>query len=290
MIEISAFAKINLFLDIQGKRADGYHDIISVMQSVDWCDKLRIEKNTQKKIILVCSTPDIPTDERNTVYKAAKLFLDKAGLREGVSITLDKHIPHEAGMAGGSADAAATLKGMNRLFGAPFSVEELLSMGKSIGADVPFCLVGGTRLVEGIGEKISDFPIAPPCYILCAKEGDGVSTPVAYRTLDTKYGNFEHYQPRWDLLKKLSDSFSEGKHEKSLFNIFENVVESERPLVTLLKKTMYEHGALVAMMSGSGPSVFGVFDDLSLAQKAESVLKKSGTVCRVCKPLCAIDE
>ena len=191
MIKRSAFAKINLFLDIEGLRPDSYHNIISVMQSIDWADQIQMEKNTSGDILLSCSDPEIPSDQRNTAYKAAQLFFSTLQENSGVNIFIEKNIPHAAGMAGGSADAAAVLLGLNELYGEPFSREKLLGLGAKIGADVPFCMVGGTAITTGIGDNIEQIAPLSSCYIVCAKKGEGVSTPRAYSALDQHFNTFQ---------------------------------------------------------------------------------------------------
>ena len=287
MIERSAFAKINLFLDIEGLRPDNYHNIISVMQSIDWADKIQIEKNTSKEIMLGCSDSEIPSDHRNTAYKAAQLFLSTLQENSGVKIFIEKNIPHAAGMAGGSADAAAVLLGMNELYGEPFSREILLNLGAKIGADVPFCMVGGTAITTGIGDRIEQIPPLSSCYIICAKKGEGVSTPRAYSSLDQRFNYFRNYTPHTEKLKILQRGIQSANLEdiaEGAYNIFESVVEHEHPFVSLIKKSLSDHGAIVSMMSGSGPSVFGIFQDQSNAQKALDELCAMGATAKICRP------
>lgn len=289
MIERLAYAKINLFLDIKGMREDGYHDIVSVMQTVDWADKITLDKTDSTGIHVTCSDPSIPIDQRNTAYKAADLFFSRLQKNEmGVRIHIEKHIPWTAGMAGGSADAAATLWGLNDLFGSPFSSTELLKIGQCVGADVPFCLVGGTKKLGGIGERIESFPSMPPCYLVCAKQGEGVSTPIAYGALDEQYNNFPYDAVRYYRLNRLQQAFGHGSLlglPDGLYNIFEEPIERMRPSVSLLKRTLLDTGAIAAMMSGSGPSVFGVFEDLETASAALEVFRRLDAVCEICRPI-----
>ncbi len=290
MAEVFAYAKINLFLDIEKKREDGYHDIVSVMQTVDWYDILNVRKNTEnkKEITLICENADIPTDETNTVYKAASLFLKKIGTSDGMDITIEKNIPHAAGMAGGSADAAATLRELNRMYGDPLSNNELLLLGKQIGADVPFCIAGGTMLTTGIGEKMIPLSPLPPCFLVCAKLGEGISTPKAYSALDTKHRDFRDYsvhQKQFNALEGALKNQNIFALPSGLYNVFEEVAETERPAVSLLKTSLLKNGALGAMMSGSGPSVFGVFNDQVTAERACLDLASLGAVCKVCTPI-----
>lgn len=289
MIERFAYAKINLFLDIKGIREDGYHDIVSVMQTVDWADKITLDKTDSTGIYVTCSDPTIPIDKRNTAYKAAELFLSRLQKSEmGVQIHIEKHIPWAAGLAGGSADAAATLLGLNDLFAAPFSDAELLSIGRCVGADVPFCLVGGTQKIGGIGEKIDPFPLMPACYLVCAKLGEGVSTPTAYMALDEQYNNFPHDSVKYDKLNCLREAFGQNsllRLPDGLYNIFEEPIERMRPSVSLLKSVLMDAGAVAAMMSGSGPSVFGVFENMEIASMALDALRRLGAVCEICRPI-----
>lgn len=292
MIELSAFAKINWFLDIENKRDDGYHNIVSVMQTIDWCDKIGIEKIDGPEIQISCFNASIPTDGRNTAYKAAALFLDTIEKCDGVHISIEKNIPHAAGLAGGSADAAAVLRGLNRLYDNALSEQELLAMGAKIGADVPFCMIGGTQLTTGIGDKMSSFPSTPPCFFVCVKDGEGISTPKAYAALDQKYNDFKEYRPRYERLSALRNAFdceSLSMLTSGMFNVFEQIAEQEHSSVKKMKQILMENGAYVAMMSGSGPSVFGVFGDCDSADRACAVLKRMGATCKTCVPISGIE-
>lgn len=288
MVEINGYAKINLFLDIQSKRLDGYHNIISVMQAIDWHDKIKISQTDCSGIKLQCTEHEVPVDQKNTAYKAASLFLDAMQSSCGVNIVIEKNIPLAAGLAGGSADAAAVLIGLNELFGHPLSNENLLLLGGKIGADVPFCMTRGTRLTTGIGDKIESFPAISNCFIVCAKMGDGVSTPQAYRCLDEMYDDFANYRPRQEKLLTLSKAIEACDLEllsQGIYNIFERPVEEARPFVTSLKKLLREYGAKAAMMSGSGPSVFGIFSDKAAAKQACNALCDFGAKARICVPV-----
>lgn len=293
MIERLAYAKINLFLDIEGIRQDGYHNIVSVMQTVDWVDRILLDKADCAGIHVTCSEPSIPTNRNNTVYKAAELFLEKVKCDTGLRIHIEKHLPSEAGLAGGSADAAATLSGLNELFGNPFTAKEILSIAKRIGADVPFCLLGGTQKTTGIGDVIEAFPPMPSCYIVCAKMGAGVSTPQAYRLLDQAHDGFKAYCPRYDRLEHLSSEFKRASLDEltdGIYNIFESAIEASHPTVHEIKQFLLSMGANAAMMSGSGPSVFGIFQERSTAEAACLALKNKGAVCQVCRPIQITNE
>ncbi len=279
ILQRDAYAKINLFLDIESKRADGYHNIISVMQSVSLCDTVTVEycESEDKSIEISCDDASIPLGEKNIAYKAANLFLNSGK----VKIHIAKRIPAEAGLAGGSTDAAAVLTLLNELTGNKKTADELLSIGAKIGADVPFCIAGGTKLSLGIGEKLSDFKPLHECYIVIAKMGDGVSTPKAYSMLDCMFDNFENYRPRKDLLKLLEKE----NNVSGMFNIFESAVIPSRPAVQKIKDILCENGADISMMSGSGPSVFGIFSSKEQASAAKDTLVGMGAIAHLCEPV-----
>ena len=290
MITKKAYGKINIFLDIDSRKSNGYHNIKSIMQTVDWYDTVKVQKNSGREIVIKCNTPDVPCDSSNIAYKVAKAFLDKIGIHCGITVEIEKNIPMAAGMAGGSADGAATLEALNELLGFPLTFEELVSLSKNIGADIPFCLAGGTKLISGIGEIIEtvegDFP---DCYILCAKRDCAfVSTPSAYKKLDEIYGNFSKYSYHQDLLKCILDGIKESRIENvasSMYNIFEEVSSGAEAKIEQIKSTMIKCGALGAMMSGSGPSVFGIYSNKQNAEAACNALTNMGIRARVCKPV-----
>ena len=287
MITEKAYAKINLFLDIVKKREDGYHDIASVMQTIDWYDLVEIEKNVTGEIKIEINDSNLPCNSDNTAYRAAKLFLEAVGETSGLKIALKKNIPIAAGMAGGSADAAAVLRGANRLFDFPLSNEQLLALAAKIGADVPFCVLGGTKGAFGIGERMKVLEPCPDCFIVCAKLGEGVSTPAAYRALDERYGDFIAYQwheKEWDAIMESLRAKSVSACCEGMYNVFEETVSAFRPDVVTLKQVFSDHGG-VAMMSGSGPSVFAVFQNAVMAEKACTKAKELGAQARVCRPI-----
>ena len=289
MIFEKAYAKLNLFLDVESKRSDGYHNIVSIMQTVDWCDDIYIEESVSDEILLFCDSSEIPDGKENVAYRAAAKYLEAISEKKCVNIEIRKQIPASAGMAGGSADAAAVLRGMNRLFGNRLSEKELLTLGKSIGADVPFCILGGTRIVRGIGDEV--FPCEqdfPKCLVVCAKLGEGVSTPEAYRLLDKKYDDFKNRRINDRALQGILDSMKLQDAKAAshgFFNIFEETIEALRPSVSEAKRILLENGAFSAMMSGSGPSVFGLFHDATEAQSAWKALSEKGAKARVCRPV-----
>lgn len=272
-MELNAYAKINLSLDIVGRREDGYHTVDMVMQSVSLCDRVRVTLNDCGEIHLTCSKPHIPLDGRNTAYKAAQLFLDTTGLPFGAEIHIEKHIPDQAGLGGGSADAAAVLRAMNRLCTEvlgeePLNTAELLYLGMRIGADVPFCVQNGTRRCGGIGEIM--VPLAPmePCTLVIAKPELCVSTPEAYRLVDQAPDSGVRYT--YNVMRAL-ERRDLSAVAQGLGNRFEDAMQ--HPQVLKLKQCMLRNGALNAMMTGSGSAVFGIFDDEAAANRAVDALK-----------------
>ena len=290
-----ANAKINLYLDVVGKRENGYHNIDSIMQTVSVCDLVGIDfrPGTHTSILLRASgNSQMPTDCRNLAWRAAELYLSKTGQTGEVQISIEKHIPMAAGLAGGSSDAAAVLRGLNRLCGNRLSFFELSALGATLGADIPFCLMGGGARVGGIGEVLE--PIAPMrgCFLAVACMGEGVSTPWAYGRLDELYHDFAGRTADSARCERLIGSFANGsvlQNADAFYNIFEDAVPAERPSVDVLKQRMQKNGALCAMMSGSGPSVFGVFATQEEAILAVEELRKIGADAFVCHPTRAYD-
>lgn len=273
-MRLQAFAKINLGLDVLGKREDGYHEVRMIMQTIRMYDQLDMRKSVEPGIHLTTNKKYIPVDENNLVWRAAKLMMDTCGIIEGVSIHLHKVIPVAAGMAGGSSDAAATLVGMNRLFHCGLSKEKLMELGVQIGADVPYCVLRGTALAEGIGEKLTVLPPMPDCWILIGKPGISVSTKYVYTTFDL---NTDTVHPDIDGMKKaLEDGNLYGITER-MGNVLQDVTIPAYPEVERIKEQMKTLGAVNAMMSGSGPTVFGIFDNEEKAQKACQKLRESGS-------------
>ena len=284
---VNAYAKINLFLDIESLREDGYHNIISLMQSIDLHDTVTVDYSPDDEyhITISCSDDAVPCNEKNLAHKAARFFpIDKGSIR----IHIEKRIPMQAGLAGGSADAAATLIALNELTGNKLSIEDLKVIGNKLGADVPFCIERGAAIARGTGdilEKTASMPYLP---LVIARQGEGMSTPEAYRALDVKYDRFNEYKPQTDLLDVLITNSQDNEiteYTKGLFNIFESVVEPCRPCVTEIKQVMLNNGAAGAMMSGSGTSVFGIFKDETSAQGALAELMALGAVAHLCYSL-----
>ena len=272
-MQLKALAKINLGLDVLRKREDGYHEVRMIMQNVHIYDQILMEKQQEEGIRVKTNLYYLPANENNLVYKAARLLTDEFDLPGGLSIDLKKYIPVAAGMAGGSSDAAAVLFGMNRMYDLGLSLEELMERGVKIGADVPYCITRGTALSEGIGEILTPLAPMPPCYILVAKPGISVSTKFVYENLKASElayhpdidGMMEALE-RQDL-KALTDCMKEG-------NVLETVTVSAYPMIQKLKDAMLHYGALVSLMSGSGPTVFGIFDSRQAAKKAYAALKR----------------
>lgn len=269
-IQLKALGKINLGLDVLGKRENGYHDVRMIMQTVYLYDEVTLEKRQKPGITVSTNLIYLPTDKTNIAYRAAKILLDEFGERRGVAIHLKKHIPVAAGMAGGSADAAAVLFGMNRMFGWKLSEKELMERGVTLGADVPYCIMRGTALAEGIGEKLTRLPAMPKCHLLIAKPPISVSTKLVYEKLDA-LAIVDHPD---------IDGIIEGLKDRDLIrvagsmgNVLQNVTETEYPVITQIKEKMIKGGAINAMMSGSGPTVFGLFTNPQAAQNAYERLR-----------------
>ena len=270
-IKEKAYAKINLGLDVLRRREDGYHEVKMVMQSIGICDELYFSTNADVKgIELKTDVDNLACDDSNLIVKAAKLITEKYNIKQGVRIVLEKNIPMAAGMAGGSSDAAATLRGINRLFGLGLTEEELCKMAVKIGADVPFCVCGGTYLAEGIGEKLTKLPDMPSCVVLVVKPDFDVSTKHVYENLHVD--TIEKH-PDMDTIIDCVNRGDIGGVAFNLENILENVTVKEYPIIDEIKKKMIEFGAMNSLMSGSGPTVFGLFDSKANAERAAVTLR-----------------
>lgn len=270
-ISLKALGKINLGLDVTGKRADGYHEVRMIMQTVQLFDQIELHRTDKPGIRLRANLKYIPSDEGNLAYRAAKLLLEEQGIRDGVSIRLRKVIPVAAGMAGGSSDAAAVLVGVNRLFELGLTKKQLMETGVKLGADVPYCVMRGTALAEGIGEKLTRLAPMPKCHVLLAKPGVHVSTKFVYTNL------------RLDTLESHPDIDGQAaairagdlrRTAELMGNVLESVTIPAYPVIRQIKEEMISCGALGAMMSGSGPTVFGLFESREQAKEAYERLKK----------------
>ncbi|MDP4143471.1 MAG: 4-(cytidine 5'-diphospho)-2-C-methyl-D-erythritol kinase [Bacillota bacterium] len=261
---IKAYAKVNISLDIVGKREeDGYHLLEMIMQTIDLYDSIIIEKDLQG-ININCNKPYIPVDGRNLAYKAAKLFIDTYSIDEGVNISIKKNIPVAAGLAGGSTDAAAVLRGMRNLFKINASDKELMELGVTIGADVPYCIVGGTALCKGIGEEVAPLKAFKNHILILVKPNFGVSTKEVYKSIDISK---IHRHPNTKGLIQAIDNNNLSYIGQNMKNVLENVTLRRHNLIKNIKSEMLKMGALGSMMSGSGPTVFAFFDDMLKAQR-----------------------
>lgn len=284
-VTVLANAKINLYLDVVGRYENGYHEIESVMQALSLADTLSVTRVGEG--ITLDSGGVLPVDDTNLVVRAAKAYFAAAGQRFGVHARLQKTIPMAAGLGGGSADAAATLKALNMLDNNRFTLGELATVGAAVGADVPFLVLGGTALCRGIGEKITPLINRVKASVVVAVDAEGVSTPWAFSALDKHYNGFADFKteriatPLIEALKKGDFSSTVG----ALFNRFEAVVEPQRPAVSELKRDLRRYGAAAVQMSGSGPAVFGIFADEGAAQRATEYLKNCGVRAYHCKML-----
>ena len=268
-LQLKAYGKINLGLDVIRKRPDGYHDLDMIMQMVDVYDDVIIEKKAGEEIVVKADAAVLSNGKDNLAYMAAKMLFDEFGIKSGVEITIHKRIPIAGGMAGGSSDCATTLIGINEMFNLGLSKQQLMERGVKLGADAPYCVLGGTAIARGIGEVLTPLPTPPQCHVIIAKPPISVSTAYVYGHIRpdeiTKRPDIEQMTLaiKEQDLNKLSDL---------LYNVMEEVTVSEYPVIEKLKSIMLENGALNSIMSGSGPTVFGLFDDRKKAQAAMKAL------------------
>ena len=270
-IEKKAYGKLNLSLDIVGKREDGYHLVRMIMQTVNLYDVITIEKKTEPGIVLTTNQPDVPTGKDNLIYQAASLLMNEFQITDGVRIHLEKHIPIAAGMAGGSADCAATLTGINELFALGLSKEDLQKRAVTLGADVPYCILGGTALSEGIGEVLTPVTDVVPCNILLIKPSIDVSTKWVYTTL--RWNELTSNPDIDGMITALDNHSLKGVSDK-MENVLETVTIPSYPVIQEIKDKMMELGAQNAMMSGSGPTVFGLFPEEEQGKAAYEICKE----------------
>lgn len=268
-IKVNAYAKINLLLDIINKRNDGYHDLFMIMQSINLYDTVTVTETKTRKITITCNIDDIPLDERNIAYKAAAQFFKDTKIKnKGINIDIVKRIPHAAGMAGGSADGAGVLVALNELTGADLSIDELCKIGVKIGADVPFCIKGGTLLAQGIGDVLNKVKPLRKCFILIAKPDCSVNTAYAYRQFD-ECGK-AHTPDKLGMLYAMQSRDLKSIAEK-MENVFEQFIAVDNKVE--IKSIMRNHNALGVCMSGSGPTVFGIFENKEDANNALNEIK-----------------
>ena len=272
-IRKNAYAKINLGLDVLRKRADGYHEVKMIMQTVDIYDTLTFTKREQPGILLKTDKEELSAGADNLIYRAAACLINKAGISQGVEIELQKRIPIAAGMAGGSTDAAATLMGLNELFSLNYSLEILQKLGVTLGADIPYCLMGGCALSEGIGEILTKLPSPPQCNLVIAKPDINVSTKFVYENL---HADTLIFHPDIDGMTEAVRTGSLKGITDRLGNVLETVTVREYPVIDKIKTLMKNAGAENALMSGSGPTVFGIFTEKKDAESTAEQIKEEG--------------
>lgn len=272
-IRLKARAKINLGLDVLGKREDGYHEVRMIMQTIGIYDRIIINKIPEDEIRIVSNLSFLPVNENNLIYKAAKLLKDKYNFAGGVEVNLNKFIPVAAGMAGGSTDAASTLFGINKLFDLGLSTKTMMELGVGIGADVPYCVMRGTALAEGIGEKLTRLKSVPHMWIVIAKPSINVSTKLVYEKLDM--GGVSTHPDIDGIISAINEQNIE-QIALRMGNVLETVTIPLYPVIQDIKNDMITHGAYNAMMSGSGPTVFGIFPDEQTALNCQVYLKEKG--------------
>ncbi|WP_125153323.1 4-(cytidine 5'-diphospho)-2-C-methyl-D-erythritol kinase [Clostridium rectalis] len=269
-MEFKAYAKINLALDVIGKREDGYHILKMIMQTIDLYDIVRVSKKSSSGIKLESNTDKIPLDNTNIAYKAAELFIKTYDINSGVNIYIEKNIPVEAGLAGGSTDAATVLKAMRNIFKPDLTDKKLAQIGVKIGADVPYCIFGKTALCEGIGEKVTPIKHLKGNILVLVKPNFGVSSREVYEEIDkSKLKN----HPNTDIVLKSIRNEDFKLLYSNLGNILESVVLDKHPVVSQIKKEILNFKGLCSLMSGSGPTVFGIFEDMLSAQKCYDYMK-----------------
>ncbi len=278
-----AYAKINLTLDVLGKRDDGYHDLKTVMQTISLRDDVEIDLGTGKPWKLICDKEGIPCDERNLAWKAARLYCDTMQVDpDGLQIRITKRIPSEAGLAGGSADAAAVLRALNSHFGSPLSIWALAELGAQIGSDVPFCVVGGTMMCEGRGERMRKLPNMPDCIIVVCKPEFSISTPELFRVIDSRE---IAYRPDHQAMESALLAGDLLKVSHNLCNVFDPVVTQDHPELNYIKSIFNTYGAVGYQMSGSGSAVYCIVSEFELAAVICNMLKDNYPNIYISKPV-----
>lgn len=278
-----AFAKINLTLDVLGKRPDGYHDLKSVMQTISIRDDIEIDVDTGKDWVLSCTDETVPCDEKNLAWKAAKVFFESAKIEpNGIAIRITKRIPKEAGLGGGSADAAAVLRALNKHYGNPFSILALAEIGALVGSDVPFCTLCGTAMVEGRGERLRKLPDMPDCVIVVCKPSFSVSTPDLYKKLD-ETAIAKH--PDNQAMESALLAGDLGKVAENLYNVFDPVVTADNLELNYIKSIFNSYGSLGQIMTGSGSAVFGIMPNFEYAAVVCNMLRDNYPNVFIAKPV-----
>ena len=270
-IVLNAYAKINLTLDVIGRRENGYHDLEMIMQSVNVFDRVLVRKNSTGNINIYTDSEKIPTDNSNIAYKAADRLIKTYGIKNGVDIVINKNIPVAAGLAGGSTDAAAVIKGMKKLFLTDVSEREILNIASEIGKDVPFCLKGGTAFAYGLGDELLHIEKSPKFYVVLAKPDIDVSTAEVYKAL--KIDEIKIRPDTRGVLEAIENG-DEITVAKECHNVLETVTAKKYPVIEKIKKTLKEQGAMTSLMSGSGPTVYGLFDSKEKADEAADFVGK----------------
>lgn len=277
-----AWAKLNLSLDVVFRRADGYHELCMIMQSVSLCDDVRVALRSDGQITVKTNLRYLPNDERNIAFKAARILFDALGSAQGADIELTKRIPVCAGMGGGSSDGAAVLRALNTLTGRPFSESGLEKLAESVGSDVPFCVAGGTALAKGRGEKLEALSPLTDCFVVICKPRFSVSTPELFSRLD------KHSMRLHPDTAGLLDALARGELQSvamRMYNVFEDVLPSKPGNVAEIKRTLLNCGALGAVMTGTGSAVFGLFDDERAAKSAKAQLSAQYADVFLAKPV-----
>lgn len=278
-----AFAKINLTLDVLGKREDGYHNIKSIMQTVSIRDDIEIDLDTGKPWQILCSDPDVPTDERNLAWKAAKAFFETTHHDpNGLEIRITKRIPMEAGLAGGSADAGAVLRALNRHYDNPLSIFALAELGSTVGSDVPFCTLTGTAMAEGRGERLRKLPNLPDCFFVVCKPDFSCSTPELYRKLDE---NAVAKHPDHQAMESALYAGDLGKVAENIWNVFDPLVTQEHLELNYIKSIFNSYGSVAQQMTGSGSAVFGIVPSFEFAAVICNMLRENYPQVYICKPV-----
>lgn len=269
-LELKAYGKINLGLDVIRKRPDGYHDLDMVMQMVDVYDDVTLTRVEGTEIVVRTDTAVLSNGKDNLAYMAAKMLMDEFGIVQGLEITIKKRIPIAGGMAGGSSDCAATLKGVNQMFDLGLSKEDLMERGVRLGADVPYCILGGTAIARGIGEILTPLPTPPECHVIIAKPPVSVSTAFVYGNIKP-----DKIEKRPDIEAMVSAIKAQDLYKlaENLYNVMEDITVPKYPIIHKIKTVMLENGALNSIMSGSGPTVFGLYDDIEKAEQTVELLK-----------------
>ena len=270
-IVLKARAKINLSLDVLKKRRDGYHEVRMIMQTLDLHDEVYLEEN-KSSILIECDNVNVPSGDENIAFKVARLVLNEYGIKNGVAIKINKKIPVSAGLAGGSSNASAVIKGLNALFNINMSEKEMMDLGKQIGADVPYCIKGGTALAEGIGEEIKELKQLPYIPVLLVKPNISISTAWAYQNIDA---DKILIRPDTNQLVKAINDGNINYLARNMKNVFEEVATKKYEIIKEIKQKLLSNGALGSMMSGSGPSVFGIFNDDAKQKVAFENMKDS---------------